>query len=711
MFMRVGGLAWVTMAAALLPAGEPERPPAFGADTARVAVDLVVRGKDGGILRGLRTDEVEVYEDGVRQDLESLEFVERTRDLEASASSSQAVTPPPILAVVLDTLSPEGRRAAHDAVLLHLREPLRSPPLVGIFSVDRGLRQLQAFTDNPETLGRALGRLLSRGSSSYSGLREREDIRHAHAGLSDGSPQASVAPAELSGEPECRLGGDDLVRRLKVLSSRMKESFDTLERDQRGAATANALLALVDGLAPHPGRKAVLLFSEGLAIPSGVEASFRSVMAAANRGNVSVYAVDAAGLRARSAADETRRSIETLRTRLELVQAAPPGTRGPGAAEMGESGLSLLEQNEDTLRLAPESGLGQLARETGGFLLHGTNDLAAGLEQIDEDLGQYYLVSYTPKKAEYDGRFRTIEVKVRRPHGRLQARRGYLAVPAALPSPVLDHEARALARLDGGVLPSAVPVRLRALQFPKDPEASLVPIVVEVSAGGFAAALDPEARVRRRDFTVLALVRNQEGRVVAKSSQRYALAAARRRGPAEESVLFYREARLAPGRYTVEVVAQDAASEQAGGARAALEVRLPPAGHLRASSLVLVGRAERLQEGDEAAPAPLRYQDVLLYPHLGGALRPEVEKSVVLFLTAWPSAERPGIDARVEVLHEGKTLLEVPAGRHEAGPDGRVQLASSLPLGGFGPGAYELRVILSDGRDAETRSTALRVAR
>ena len=672
----------------------------------------MVRGKGGEILRGLTAADLEIFEDGVRQNVESLEFVERAADLEAGApAGAEANGPPPLLAIVLDGLSPEGRRAAHDAVLLHLSEPLRSPPLVGIFSIDRGLRTLQAFTDNPETQRRALERLVSRGSVSYSGARERDEMRHAHAGLGDGSPQAHVAPAEQSGEPECRLGGDDVLRRLKVLGSRMKESFDTLERDQQGAATANALLSLVDGLSALPGRKAVLLFSEGLALPSGVLATFRSVVAAANRANVSVYAADAAGLRARSAADETRRSLDILRARLELVQSPAPGTRGPASAEQGDSGLALLERNEDALRLAPESGLGQLADQTGGFLLHGTNDLASGLNRIEEELGAYYLLSYTPKNPEYDGRFRTIEVKVKRPNGRVQSRRGYLAVRTPLPSPVLDHEARALARLDSGPMPSAVPVRLRALQFPEEPPVSVVPIVVEVPTGSFAALEDKKARVFRRDFTILAIVRDASGSVVAKASQRYPLSGAQRDATGSDFVLFYREARLPPGDYTVEAVAQDAQSARAGGARVSLELRAPAAGHLRASSLMLVGKAEKLEAGDAAAPKPLRYQDVLLYPDLGNPLRAGADQSIVLFLTAWPSAERPGIEARVEVVRDGRILLDVPAGRHEAGLDGRVQLASSLPLDGFGPGVYELRMTLTDGRDAETRSAALRVAR
>jgi len=487
----------------------------------------------------------------------------------------------------------------------------------------------------------------------------------------------------------------------------MKESFDTLERDQRGVAAVHALLALVDGMGPHPGRKAVLLFTEGLPVPTGAGSPLRSVVAAANRASVSVYAADASGLRAQSATAETRRAIETLRTRLELVQTPPPSERGPSAAEMGDSGIALLERNEDALRFAPESTLSRLTDETGGLLLHGSNDLSVGLERIEEDLATHYVLWYTPSNADFDGRYRSIRVKVGPPHGTLQFRQGYLAVRTPLPSPVLEDEAPVLARLERDGLPRDLPLKLRVLQYPADPASLVVPIVAEVPTSGFHAERDGKEKTYRREFTVLALVRDDAGAVRAKASQRYALRTATEQEG--EPVLFYREARLPAGRYTVEVVAQDALGPRAGGAEARLDLAAASPGHLRASSLMVVGRVEPLDR-EEAVPAPLRYQDVLLYPELASPQEAKPDRPVVLFLTAWPGADRTGIEARVDVLRDGRVISELPAGRHEADPDGKVQLASSLPVAGLPPGTYELRVTLTDGRDAETRTTSVRVS-
>jgi VWFA-related protein len=701
-YLSKRGIASVLGALLAVPVaafGSDRRLPAtFGVTASRVAVDVVIRDKDGAILRDLGPADVEVYEDGARQAVESLQFVERESIVPGMPDAREA---PAVLAIVLDSLSPGARRAAHAALSAYASRPARGRPVLGVFVIDRGLRPLLAFTDQDDALHGGLRRLLGTGATGFSGLREREDVRHAHAGLGDGSPQTSVVPAELSGEPECRLSGEDLTRRFKVLSSRMKESFDLLERDQQGAASLNGLLALVDALSPLPGRKAVLLFSEGLPLPSGVEAAFRSVVSAANRAGVAVYAADAAGLRARSTADETRRSLEILRTRLELVQGVPPGQRGPGAAEMGDSGLALLERGEDNLRLAPESGLGRLAEQTGGFLLGGTNDLEPALSRIEEDLGSYYLLSYTPTNARFDGGFRRVEVRVKRPHGRLQARQGYLAVAATLPSPLLEAEAAALAQLERGELPAEVPIRLRALQYPEQPPASVVSIVVEVQASRFEAVRGPSGR----SFTVVTLVRDRAGQIVAKASDRYPVPPA---GSDGGPVLFYREVRLAPGSYTVEALARESRGSRAGAARAALEVVAPVPGQLRASTLMLVGRAEKLDRS-ASGPRALRFEDVLLYPQLAAAPRPGGQP-IVLFVTAWPTAGRPDVEARLELLRDGRVVEVLPAGRHQAGSDGRVQIASSLSIGALPAGDYELRMTLSDGHHAEIRSESLHVA-
>ena len=73
-----------------------------------------------------------------------------------------------------------------------------------------------------------------------------------------------------------------------------------------------------------------------------------------------------------------------------------------------------LERNEDLLNYNPESGLSQLAQQTGGAFIGGDNDIGSKLKEVDEDLGTYYLLTYSPTNQNYDGKFRNISVKVKK---------------------------------------------------------------------------------------------------------------------------------------------------------------------------------------------------------------------------------------------------------------------------------------------------------
>ena len=156
----------------------------------------------------------------------------------------------------------------------------------------------------------------------------------------------------------------------------MLEAAEALERDQQGLVTVNSMLALVNGLRTAPGRKAVVLFSEGLVLPPRAAMALRSLIAEANRGGVTFYAADATGLRTVSTQDEARRELSGI---VEEIRTGERTASGGGVAPPSRPLTKALERNEDILRSDPKSGLGSLARETGGFLVSDTNDIARAL--------------------------------------------------------------------------------------------------------------------------------------------------------------------------------------------------------------------------------------------------------------------------------------------------------------------------------------------
>lgn len=76
-----------------------------------------------------------------------------------------------------------------------------------------------------------------------------------------------------------------------------------------------------------------------------------------------------------------------------------------------------------------------MAEDTGGIAVVNTNDIDAGFARIVRDNSSYYLLGYSPAIEHDDGRFREIEVRVRRPGVSVRARRGYFASEAARATP------------------------------------------------------------------------------------------------------------------------------------------------------------------------------------------------------------------------------------------------------------------------------------
>jgi hypothetical protein len=451
-----------------------------------------------------------------------------------------------------------------------------------------------------------------------------------------------------------------------------------------------------------PGRKSIILFSEGIALPPAVQRLFISVTDAANRANVSIYTMDAAGLRAESDQAKIRDQVNKA------------GASGGGILAGGKTGggalTQSLENNEDVLRQDPRNSLSALARDTGGVAFDNTNDLRQGFDRVESDLHNYYLLGYTSTNDKLDGRFRTIDVKISRPGVTVAARRGYFAVRDSGGAPVHGWEAPALGALEAKPVPNAFPVRAAALLFPERERPGLVPVVVDFSTAPLSFAPTPDGKSYTSDFTVLVRFLDERNQVVRKVSQHYEV-----QGPLanlerakQGEILFYREPELQPGVYTMEAIVHDNPTGQASVRFATVEVpRIEPS-RVRASSLILTRRAERIDAKDRRTDNPLLVNDILVYPNLGEAVSRK-SKEVGFFVTVYPAAGGPAPQATLQLLGNGKPLAEQPLPLAAADAQGRIQQTGRLPIDQLAPGTYDLRVVVQQGSTRLSRSTLLRI--
>jgi hypothetical protein len=480
---------------------------------------------------------------------------------------------------------------------------------------------------------------------------------------------------------------------------RMLEGAEQLERDQQGFGTLNSLHAVVNAMGLVPGRKTMVLFSEGLQLPTNVVHRFQSVIGAANRANVAVYALDAAGLRAKSTQAETRDEILSYGNQ-RLNERNTSGAAAGGGLAMRE-----LERNEDNLRVDPAAGLGQLSQHTGGLLFQSTNDLDGAFRRIEEDLRNHYVLTYTPSNSKFDGRYRAIQIKVTRPGVTVHARDGYFAVPPSAASvPILAYEAPALALLEVSPVPNAFPIRARGFVFPRTTDTSRVAILADVKASNLTYRTDPAKGTFSAEFVVLARLRDGNGQVVTKTSQQYTF-----NGPIAQienskrgEVLFFRQPDLPPGVYTLETIVYDMLGDQASVRLSSVEVPKADAAAVRLSSPFILRRAEKVAPNERDPDNPLYYGDVLLYPALGEPVSKASKQLTFAFAVYGAKGAVP--EARVELVREGAAVGQAPLKLDPAGADGRIQHVSQLPLDPLAPGSYELRITVRSGTESITRS-------
>lgn len=714
------------------PPKAPTRPSAalqeqiISVKTAEVILDAVVKDKKGRLIKDLSASDFEVYEDGVKQQIESFRLVTRETAETATKEAPKENTPArpaatgkPVnlkagetdvgvsaIALVFDRLSPDARKRARDAALSYVGESIRPDDFMGVFNIDLSLKVLQNYTTDNMLVRQAIEKAGASASSTFTSNAEQarsQNLRIEQLQQQVGASEQAAASAGASGNAAAAgaagsaAGGASVDLKFAEMTRRTLETFEVLERDQQGYATSNGLLSVVNSMRSLPGRKAVIFFSEGLSIPPNVLAHFRSVINQANRVNVSVYTIDSAGLRINNPNDEARAEINAMGRRRVDADSTRPELGGPMTAK--------LERNEDLLRLNPQTGLSQLAQETGGTFIGDTNNIGLRLKQVDEDLHSYYLLSYSPIDQNLDGKFRQVAVKLKRSDLEVQTRKGYFAVNATGYVPMLYYESPALAALNKTPAPTAFPIQAAGYNFPDASRTMRNAIEVQAQGSSFTFIEDKAKKTFSTNFTILALIKDQSKQVVGKLSRQYVL-----NGPLDKlkatqngAVLFYKETNLPPGRYDIEAAVYDAPTDKASVTRTFIEIPDTDESKLRLSSVTIIERIEPWP-ANQKTDSPFQIGEVMLYPSLKSAVRKSTQKMPFYFVVYPVKGAKTAPQLTLQVVQGNKMVADVNLKLSAADANGRIPYASALPIESLNPGTYELRIIVKDEQSSMTRS-------
>jgi VWFA-related protein len=388
-----------------------QQDPSFRAATVLVEADAIVTDASGRFVGGLTPNDFEVLENGSPQRIDRLYTVKgptvissAPREEAAPEQSVPATGPGRVFVLLFDRehMQAGSFKRLQQAAIGFLTTEFQQGDIGGIVVGD-------AMAGNHLTSSREeLIAAVAHAKPDFSTAARRMDLldwpRFSNepeavriAISNDREVLDQVVRRACTDDPGACRQGAEMVEQL--VQSKARNIVG--EMRPSAAKSLRALQALAAGLARVPGRKTIVLMTDGFFIEESW-ADLRQIVGTAARSNVRIYSIDSRGMDTRPANDIRQLSM------------------------MDESGAPPL-QAYNTI----EDGPNVLAVDTGGFAIRRTNDFSRALDDIARDTSEYYVIGYVPTNSATDGSFRTITVRVKRPGLKIRARRGYLAVPNA----------------------------------------------------------------------------------------------------------------------------------------------------------------------------------------------------------------------------------------------------------------------------------------
>jgi VWFA-related protein len=680
----------------------PPVPDVVKISTNLIQIDVTVVDARGKIVTDLRPDEIEIYENGEKQKITNFSFVSSGRAVtqnnkaENKKAADKIEVPAPTavlrpeqvrrtIALVVDDLFLSFESAYHTrrALKKFMDEQMQDGDLVAIIRTGAGIGALQQFTSDKSMLAAAIERVKWNPTGN--------------AGIS------SFAPIRPSFGDQVRAEGGELNPGEPGNLASGQASFDDFQTSAFATGTLGALRYIVEGMSELPGRKSVILFSEGWNMferdehgfsQTGRVASYLAkLIEQANRASVVFYTVDARGVvyTGPTAADQL------------TVPSASGGTPVPGpraySAVMSQRGGQLFDS---------QAGLSTLAEETGGFSIKNNNDLAGGVRKVLEDQS-YYLVGYEPDADTFDAqkrKFNKIEIQVTRPGLTARYRSGFFNVAdQAIARPAADSRSPGMQLQRALMSPFAVndiSLRLNAL-FGSNPAGAYVRSLLHIRAQDLKFT-DEKDGSKTAVFDVWAASFGDNGAPVDQIRKTYTLTvkpAGYQKILDEGFIYFFMFPVKKPGGYQYRVAIRDTQAGKAGSASQFIQVPNLKKGRLTTSSMLIESLTK--QEWDKLVDpnggvvrSDTTLDTALRQVKLGTILRYGFE----VYNAKLDATRKPTLQYRVRMFLDGKLILDgtpIPVDLTGQTDMERLIVSGALGLGDkMLPGDYVLQVIITD---------------
>jgi hypothetical protein len=435
----------------------------------------------------------------------------------------------------------------------------------------------------------------------------------------------------------------------------------------------------------------VLYLADGIAFPVNRSEVVDNLIGYANRAGVSFYTIDTRGL---STDDPMMQSLSNLQ-RVGADSKESTVTPSTAQHEVDDVQLTALGSDAGSMR--------ELAEATGGFAVTDTNQIAAPMQRIMEDIRSHYELAYHPSSTVYDGHFRKIEVRISRPKVFVQTRKGYYALPELNGDPLQPYELVALNAINAYPSPVAFPYQSSLIEFRPNTDGVQCEMAFEVPISGLKVMPDPRTGKPAVRASLVALIHDDKGQIVSKVSREVTREApsADSAGFASDHILYAEPVDLPRGEYVVDVAVTD---EQAARTTVTRTTVTVAPSDLGLSSLQIVRRVDPL-------PGPRNPADP--FELVAGRITPSLADSVAsgkplaLYFVVYP-AKATAADPKItlHLYQGGKEVASKPFALPKAQPDGSIPVLLQLtPV----PGQYDIRVTAEQGTLLAQSSRLLKV--
>lgn len=709
------------------PTQQPQKPDeddVVRITTNLVQVDAVVTDKNGKIVTDLKSDEVQISEDGRQQKITNFSYVS-TEGSPAAAppirASNADKNAPPVpsarlrpeeirrtIALVVDDLglSFESTYYVRRALKKFVDEQMQTGDLVAIIRTSGGMGALQQFTSDKRQLYAAIERVkwFANGRGAIGAF------------------------APLNGDEASSTSDDDKLN--------ASEDLDQFREELFSVGTLGAISYVVRGLRELPGRKSILLVSDGIKIFNSsdlarndrVLQALRRLTDQANRASVVIYTMDARGL-----------------PTLNLTAADSTGSMPPDQLQQ-----ELF--NRRAAFLESQDGLNYLAQETGGLAIHNNNDLSGGIKRVLEDQKGYYLIGYRPDESTFDPRtgrrkFHRLSLKVTRPGKfNVRMRNGFFGITDEEARPAQTLMQKMIGALVSPFGSSGVHLQLTSV-FTNDPKAgSLMRSLLHIDARDLTFSEEPDGW-HKSVFDIMAVTFGDNGVPIDQVSRTHtvkARAETYKRLMRDGFVYTVTVPVKKPGAYQLRIALRDSESDRLGSASQFVDIPDIKKNRLALSGIVVVGlsaaeysraasasatappntpgpvpspgansqaapkvnnagaaQSEGVEEGDaEASPAVRHFHTGLVVRYDYLIFNAKVDKA----------SNQPQLTTQVRLVRDGKVIFtgkEIPFITSNQADQKRLAAAGAIQLGTeLTPGEYVLQIIVNDALAGEKHRTA-----